>query len=292
MGDRDLIARLSLGLHPLLYHLGHWTEDYETLDQALAAIDARPEPSPYRARVLVELAGLAMDLGHLQRAGVLASDAMGAFESSGDRSGWSDARNVTGTLALRSGNLDAAEGCFGDVLRSREDAHGRAVALHNLGRVAGLRGDTPRAVDRYRQALEERRRSGHQRGEAETLQNLGAIAHESGDLTEALTLYRECLDLYCDVGYRYGAAMILNNLGEIAEAVGARADAAGLYAHSARMLRELHAGHAAVPEAGLRRMADEGRSSDAGNANAGPAAIPWRKSVDRLVQRLDPTPSP
>lgn len=212
-----------------------------------------------RAKVQQRLASLAYDLGDRPAAQAQAERSLELHQAFGDERVTADALNLLGLLAFDDGDIDGARQHFERALslRTADDHHGRAVALHNLARLAARRGDPAAAHVLYRQALAHRDASGDARGKAETLGNLGALAHTGGDHAEAQRLYRESLALYDTARDRYGIAVMLNNLGELAEAAGHLEAAVGLLVQSERIFRDLTSPLASAPAAHLSRIAEQ-----------------------------------
>jgi predicted ATPase/DNA-binding SARP family transcriptional activator/class 3 adenylate cyclase len=257
-GEGDLCARLSLAFYPLLYHRGEWSEARRCLETGLEAIGRWDgDLRPLRAKLESELAGICLDMGDLEEARQRAGATLDLCRELGDEAGMADALNLMGVLHMNEGELGAAGPCFQEALRLRADAHGRAVALHNLARLATQRGDATEARRLYEEALVHRHAAGDARGQAETLQNLGTLAHASGDYEDARRLYQHSLGLYSEVRYPYGVAMMLSNLGELAELAGSVDVAISLYVHAERLLRDLQSRYACIPAEALERLGQQ-----------------------------------
>jgi tetratricopeptide (TPR) repeat protein len=103
-----------------------------------------------------------------------------------------------------------------------------ARSLGNLGVLAHLQGDSPRAQQLLEESLDVFRAMGDRWNTALQIENLGVVVYDHGDHERGEALYRECLALYREVGLRPGA-LLLYNLGEVALDKGDAMGAASLY---------------------------------------------------------------
>jgi tetratricopeptide (TPR) repeat protein len=82
------------------------------------------------------------------------------------------------------------------------DLAGKAVTLHQLGRLAQDRGDYEEAERLYRESLEIKERLGNLAGKAATLYQLGVLRWGQGRKAEAEELLRQALDIFERIGHR------------------------------------------------------------------------------------------
>ena len=129
-----------------------------------------------------------------------------------------EALRASGTLAVRQGDLAAAEAAFVRSLaicRELDHRLGTAQALNSLGTVWWERGAYGRARSNWAAALEIFRELDDQRGIATALNNLGLVAREQGDYASAVDSWREGVGHYRALADDQGVASILANLGQV-----------------------------------------------------------------------------
>jgi protein O-GlcNAc transferase len=91
-----------------------------------------------------------------------------------------------GLTAHRSGNIEAAEEAYSDVLERQPT---NKFALFNLGLIAQTRGDNAQAEERYRSALDS------DPDFLPALYNLALVRAEEGASEEAIELYRRVVTI-------------------------------------------------------------------------------------------------
>jgi tetratricopeptide (TPR) repeat protein len=112
------------------------------------------------------------------------------------------ARHVQAVIALKRGELDAADRHFGEALamaRNLQDPAAEARCFNNLGIIAYLRGDPNAALASYQPALAAYQRAGLLRGLAETHHNIGMSRRALGDYAGALHAAEQALRLATQV---------------------------------------------------------------------------------------------
>jgi tetratricopeptide (TPR) repeat protein len=152
------------------------------------------------------------------------------------------AHNRIGRLFRDSGRLDEASTHLEAGLALFEqvgDARGIASSLDDLGKLAWLRGDYPRALELLREALQARKRLGDRRSIALSLHNLGLVLQDSGSFKEALDAFEQALRIRREIGDQLGVALTLNNLGTIAQDQRDDARAMKLYEEAFAIAREV-----------------------------------------------------
>lgn len=118
-----------------------------------------------------------------------------------------------GTRALRWGELDEAEACFGEALRAAADDRGRALALNKLALVALARGDRAGAQAQLDAALSTFA------GCVPAIVNAGNLLLEEGDLDGAIARFEAAIALDPDYPEAH------HNLGVAFRRAGRRSDA-------------------------------------------------------------------
>jgi len=128
-------------------------------------------------------------LGDHAEAARWAELALAVARARGERQAELRALNYQGAIALRRGDVDAAEPRFADALelaRVLQDHAVEARSLNNLGVMASLRGDPESALGNYEVALAAYQQAGLVRGMAETHHNIGIARRDRGDYRRAL----------------------------------------------------------------------------------------------------------
>jgi tetratricopeptide (TPR) repeat protein len=117
-----------------------------------------------------------------------------------------------------------------ELARQFQDRRVEALALHELGALAGLaEGDAAREVALTEASLAVWRDLGDAWGTARTLNNLGYEAYLQGDLDRAVSLLDEGVTLAREAGDRSVLGYILDSRGVVAEAQGELERATDLY---------------------------------------------------------------
>jgi predicted ATPase/DNA-binding XRE family transcriptional regulator len=127
------------------------------------------------------------------------------------------------TLAVGLGNLSQAQLLAEenlDIARSAGNTSSIVSALLQLGVVAGERGDYAQAELSYNESLRLAREMGDVIVEAQATSYLAETARASGDYQRAKGLYIANLALAQEIGSHWDIAVILHNLGKVALAVG------------------------------------------------------------------------
>jgi tetratricopeptide (TPR) repeat protein len=225
-------------------------------------------------------------MGDLAEARRQAERSLALRSALNDRPGRADALNLLGHIAMKAGDLAAAQSRFDDALQllAVDDHIRRGIIMHNVADLAARRGDAEAARRLYRESLAHLRSAGDPRDEARLLGDLGALAHERGpDPLEARRLYQESLTLYRELGDRHGIAVMLNNLGELAEMDGDRETAAALFLHAERIFRDLQSAFVTEPAASLQRLAEQSGPERWPALRTAAEQISWEELVMRLA---------
>ncbi|HEX2224765.1 MAG TPA: AAA family ATPase [Thermoanaerobaculia bacterium] len=190
VSDAQIALRLAWGLAWFWYFRGYLREGRAWLERALAA---SVDPGPLHAGAFTAAGRLARHLG-----------------------------DYGGAIALLERSLELA--------RSFQDRRAEALALHELGALAGLaEGDAAREVALTEASLALWRELGDSWGTARTLNNLGYEAYLQGDLDRAVSLLDEGVKLARAAGDRLVLGYILDSRGVVAEAQGEFERATDLY---------------------------------------------------------------
>ncbi len=134
--------------------------------------------------------------------------------------------------------LDAAEAAYHSLREMLEGSEGTrarrhlAVAYHNLGRVAQLRGDLAAAETWCRKSLEINEALGNRPGMASSYHLLGIVAQLRGDLAAAETWYQKSLEIFEELDDRPHMAQSYHQLGVVAQVRGDLAGAETWYQKS------------------------------------------------------------
>ncbi len=119
------------------------------------------------------------------------------------------------------------------------DLPGIASTLDDLGRIHFLAGAPADSLEHHRAALVARERLGDDRGRALTLSRLGQVEHESGALVPAGAHFREALELRRRIGDRPGEVCSLLDLGGLERDLGGIDRALALLEEGRGIAREL-----------------------------------------------------
>lgn len=142
-----------------------------------------------------------------------------------DAPGWlrAAAANSAGLLALRAGDVEAAQGAYEESLAlhwEMGDRLGTAGVLHSMGNLAFNRGDLDESRHLFEEALAIGREVGDHRTVGASLTNLGAVAQLQRDFAGARSLYTLALQEWNAQGDVFNAVAARANLAGVALALG------------------------------------------------------------------------
>jgi predicted ATPase/class 3 adenylate cyclase len=198
--DAQIALRLAGGLAWFWYFRGYLREGRAWLDRILAASG---DPGPLHVGAFAAAGRLARHLG-----------------------------DYRGAIALLERSLELA--------RSFQDRRVEALALHELGALAGLaEGDAAQEAALTEASLALWRELGDSWGTARTLNNLGYEAYLQGDLDRAVSLLDEGVTLARAAGDRSVLAYIVDSRGVVAEAQGELERAADLYQEALTLAQQV-----------------------------------------------------
>ena len=153
------------------------------LKEELASVEGDLQRPNWRAATLADLCEIALDQGDLERA-------RGYAEQSAAAGGGARSELCFGELALRAGDLAAAESHGQAALAGLEaGAFNHACALELAGEIARRAGDAPRARERFHAALRSFAELGDGGGIADSLDGLSRLAAAAGDRERAGRLH-------------------------------------------------------------------------------------------------------
>lgn len=166
------------------------------LEEAVQLLESGPSDPALLAETRVLLAVRCRQRGELPRAIALASAGLAAVHGTRQRAEAMAAVNL-GLILTHADRLSEARlsneralDCF----RSLEDHWGEALALANLGELAQLEGDLPRAAEHLGRAVQLLQEVVHDpRYAAVYSYVLGTVRHEQGQRAEAAALYQTAL---------------------------------------------------------------------------------------------------
>lgn len=133
------------------------------------------------------------------------------------------ARNLLGGIAFHSGDVDGASAHFEGALRiaqELDDSRHLEALYSNLGLIAQIRQDAPRAVELHERSLDLAVKRGDQILIAISRLHLGHLAVESGDLLTGWNAVREVLPVTWTLRHLMGVAETLWLEADVAEYLG------------------------------------------------------------------------
>jgi len=120
--------------------------------------------------------------------------AVAAATQAGSATAIAQALNVIAIIHQTGGDLDLAESMYMEAritAQSIRDAEALAMIDQNLGTVASIRGDVPRALEAFRLSLDGYRALGMPDQAAQVLNNIGLAYSDLGELDRAQAAYAE-----------------------------------------------------------------------------------------------------
>jgi tetratricopeptide (TPR) repeat protein len=190
--------------------------DWSRADRHLAvALAANGDPA-MRSRMLVDRSAIIGRAGNPDGAWQLAREAQGLAEANGDSIGVARALDLLGLLARRRGDFAAARTDLERAISIVEAAEARGAsappldpgvriaALNALALVCADEGDTTRAIDLTRDALERCERQGDRHRQAALENNLADLLQRTGRPDEAIEHLKRAVSLFAEVGGRPG----------------------------------------------------------------------------------------
>ena len=180
--------------------------------------------------------------GRLDEGRRLTDSVISAFATSADPEVTANALAGAARLAVRAGELVAAQASLeraDRLFRAAGERAGIAEVLNAQANVALRRGDYSGARALCEESLNLYRKLGDTRGTAWALLTLGEVAYRNGDYTGSLGLREEALALFREADDRRGLAWALTNVGKSAIRRGDFAAAQARHAESLAIHLEL-----------------------------------------------------
>jgi tetratricopeptide (TPR) repeat protein len=227
-----------------------WSSATELLDEALPLFRA-DERRRQVVFTLCELAFLALRLNALDRAAVLAKEAVHAAGPLDDPRATSAALMTLGEVRSSQGQHESALEQIEQSLALRRELGDPLLvtdAVHNLGWVAFLAGDYDRARTAFDESLKGARDLGDALHTAEALRVLGELDLLAGDADSAEARLEKSLTLSTEAGADLDRAACLVGLGGVAALRGSTHEAARLFEEAASLRGD------AAPEAPEREV--------------------------------------
>ena len=162
------------------------------------ALERGVTPLEARKEVLAHAGDLANEQGDLARAEALTEELRLLAEETGDETRLHFALNRSAILASKRGDVDGARVGFAKLreLATERGEHGRAASMTvNLGVVSILSGDFRAGLEYSRDAVEQFRALGSERGVPNALLNCGWSAYGLGDAALAEGSFREAISV-------------------------------------------------------------------------------------------------
>jgi predicted ATPase/DNA-binding CsgD family transcriptional regulator/transcriptional regulator with XRE-family HTH domain len=215
--DLNLALRAAKGLYNFWLLHGHLAEARRWLERALSI--KRPTLKDVRAEAQVVAASLASWQGDYDRADVLLSDALAAFESVGDQHGIADTLRAQARMEMAAGNYLRADQLGREsaaIFRRLGDVNGLMRAFSNMGwNTIGLR-ELERGRALLAEALELAQEQNNPASVCNYLTGLAFIDLDLGDIEPARQQFVQTLELSRSVGDLRFVALSLEGLGRVA----------------------------------------------------------------------------
>ena len=178
--------------------------------------------------ILRRIGRLYLDEGDIAAGLDCVAAALAVAEARGDIGGIANATNVIAISHWQRGELDEAERLYresGELAQRAGDERLVAIVEQNLGVIANMRGELPRALRHYRKALAGYRALGLDHYVANLLNDIGLAYADLGRWEDAESTYEEALTLCGTCGDTSTALMIDVNRAALRVAKGDYEDA-------------------------------------------------------------------
>jgi predicted ATPase/transcriptional regulator with XRE-family HTH domain len=204
--EATLGLRLARAFGEMWFSHGHMREAEMWLERMLALDWQAGAPEALlvlRAEALYTLADVLLDLGKLERAEALATEALERARQSRDQNCMSIAWSILGLAAKAQSKLDEAVAWFTESVthaRLTEHLSINGIALRNRVELAWIQGDLALATTLAEEGLLLAKSAGITFVVAGNTNMLGHLAHQQGNYALAKTRYQEALALYRTFG--------------------------------------------------------------------------------------------
>jgi len=236
-GEAEKCLRLAVGIYPLWYARGLYSEGRASLGAALA-LDAAGPVSSLRARALAWDGNLAYVQGDFAAAEARLQQSLEVARYVGDELEEAIAVHLMGNVVRDRGDASHADAWYERALtieRRIGNTLWEGITLARLARTALHQGQTERAVEMANAARMVLREHNYAWGLTLALQTLSAAALSRRDDVTVGQLLQEELALLGDLGHQQGLATSLLTAGHLAHAQGAPQRAAAFYADGLRL---------------------------------------------------------
>ncbi len=202
-GEAELGLRLVGALGYFWWRQGHYAEGQQWTVRALEVIGGAPPA--VRASVFSAAGRVSFYMDDPVTSERVLGEALALYRELGARRdiGWTLIHLTMPSLGRRDEYEHAVALCEEGLalLREADDKAGIAQALTNLGELARLQQDLPRAKEAYEESLKVAREIGDRLREAIVLINLGLTSQYEGDAERARSLFRQSLTLALQIGH-------------------------------------------------------------------------------------------
>jgi predicted ATPase/DNA-binding CsgD family transcriptional regulator len=222
------------------YFRGYLSEGRGWLARALA-LGVSQTRNRARAKALGAHGALAYLQSDFLAARALLEESLGIWRQLEDRRGSAFTLTFLGRVAVRQGDLEAAQ--FGEesvaLFREIDDKWGIALSLDFLGEAAHMQGDDARAAALHEESLALYKELGDRWGMALEHSNFGRVAFRQGNLDAARARLEHALAIQREVGERWTIAWTLHNLGDVIFAQGDCEGSRSLFEEGMALFKEL-----------------------------------------------------
>ena len=155
---------------------------------------------------------------------------------------YASALNNIGYLAQIQGNIPKALQYFEKSLKIENEFGNRkelASSLNNIGNIYDNQGDIPKALEYYGKSLKIAEEIGDKSDIASSLNDIGSVYENQGNTPKALEFYIKSFKLREEIGEKKGIASSLNNIGFIYKNLGDVQKALDHYYKSLKLREEI-----------------------------------------------------
>ncbi len=226
---RVLVGRLRARQAVFIFRARQIDRAREVMESCLPLLQGLPADEAF---CLSRLAFYIVNQCRYAEAQEMVRQALTLAQAQGLRTIEAECEVTFGEIALRQGNLQAAEGAFErarQIYNEVGDWRGEASTFYNLGWVLMQRGNYRVATVSIEQSLEISRELGDLFGQSACLDSLSTILRHQFRYGESLKLREQALNLIRQTGYRRAEAVALSNLGTLLSDMGDYAGACRQY---------------------------------------------------------------
>ena len=195
---------------------GHWSEAWDWMKELLEAPGSAEMKNEVKTQLLYSAGFLVKDLGDVNIAKDLFSQALKESRTMQDQRSQAFALLGMGEIALNVHSIPEAETHIDQALtifRTLNDETGILLALADKGGTAADRQEYNKAKEYYRENIKICREIGHELGVAGSLVALGSIETYFGDREQGRVYLQEGLAIFRKSGDKSGIANVLSAMG-------------------------------------------------------------------------------